>query len=173
MRVLRSSGVSDPKTHPARRALDAGERSALRQEMEAQVLSSHLFKSLDQDGREKLLDSCDVRRFAAGEVIMKQGEPGEEMYLILTGTVSVETEAAAGMVQLAELGRGACVGEVSVLTGCGRTATVTAITDVECATFQRPAIDHVLDEFPKVREVLNTMVEGRARDTIEKIISSS
>jgi CRP/FNR family transcriptional regulator, cyclic AMP receptor protein len=165
--------VSDPKTRPARRALEAGERIALREDMAKQVLASHLFKSLDEEGREKLLDSCDVRRFAPNDVIMKQDEPGEEMFLILTGTVSVETKAAAGTVQLAELGRGACVGEVSVLTGGGRTATVTALTDVECATFQRPSIDQVLDLYPKVRELLDKMVEGRARDTIEKIITSS
>jgi CRP-like cAMP-binding protein len=93
------------------------------------------------------------------------------MYLLMEGTVRVETRAPSGTVGLAELGRGACVGEVSVLTGAPRTATVTALTPVTAVTFARHRIHRLLDENPKVRAILETMVEGRARDTVEKILS--
>lgn len=141
--------------------------------MEEIVLRSHLFKSLDDAGREHLLESGFVMRFDAGDMILREGDRGETMYLVMEGTVRVETTSAtSNALQLADLGRGACVGEVSVLTGSPRTATVTALTPVTAVTFARHRILRVLDENPKVRAILEALVEGRARDTVEKIIAS-
>jgi len=92
------------------------------------------------------------------------------MYLILDGKVRVQTDTPSGPVQLAELGKSACVGEVSLLTGEPRTATVTAETDIDAVAFARHRIERVLADYPKVAELLQTLVERRARDTIEKII---
>jgi len=140
--------------------------------MEAIVTRSHLFKSLDDAGRQRLLESGFVMRFDAGDVILREGDRGETMYLLMEGQVRIETSAPNGTLQLAELGRGACVGEVSVLTGSPRTATVTAITPVTAVTFARHRILRLLDENPKVRALLDTLVEARARDTVEKLIGS-
>lgn len=140
--------------------------------MEAIVTRSHLFKSLDDAGRQRLLESGFVMRFDAGDVILREGDRGETMYLMMEGQVRIETSAPNGTLQLAELGRGACVGEVSVLTGSPRTATVTAITPVTAVTFARHRILRLLDENPKVRALLDTLVEARARDTVEKLIGS-
>lgn len=136
------------------------------------VLRSHLFKSLDEAGRQHLLESGFVMRYDAGDVILREGDPGDTMYVVMEGTVRVETRTPTGSLQLAELGRGACVGEVSVLTGGTRTATVTAMTPVTAATFARHRILRLLDAHPKVRALLDTLVEARARDTVEKLISS-
>lgn len=140
--------------------------------MEAIVVRSHLFKSLDDAGRVDLLQSGFVMRFDAGEVLIREGAPGETMHLVMDGTVRVETRGVTGTVQLAELGRGACVGEVSVLTGGPRTATVTALTPVTAVTFARHRILRILEAHPKVRAILETMIEGRARDTVDKILGS-
>lgn len=140
--------------------------------MEAIVGRSHLFKSLDDAGRQHLLESGFVMRFETGDVLISEGAPGDTMHVVMDGTVRVETRGASGTVQLAELGRGACVGEVSVLTGGPRTATVTAITPVTAVTFARHRIQRVLDEHPKVRAILEAMIEGRARDTVDKILGA-
>lgn len=140
--------------------------------MEAIVLRSHLFKSLDEAGRKDALQSAFVMRFDADDMILREGDPGETMFLVMEGTVRVETRTPSGSMQLAELGRGACVGEVSVLTGGPRTATVTAITDVTVATFARHRIQRLLDANPRVRAVLEQLVVGRAKDTVGKLIGS-
>jgi CRP-like cAMP-binding protein len=152
------------------RALDTEELAALDRDMEAIVLGSHLFKSLDLAARANLIAGGFVMKYAAGETILREGDPGDTMFIVMSGTVTVETRNAAGNVHLAELGRGACVGEVSVITGAARTATVTAVTDVTVATFARHRVQRILDESPKVRALLEQLVEGRARDTVEKII---
>ena len=70
---------------------------------------------------------------------------------------------------LATLQRGAFFGEVAMLTGMPRTATVTALTDTSVVRFDKANIDTVLARDPGALRLLNTMIEGRARDTLEKI----
>ncbi len=152
------------------RALTAAEQVALLDEMADIIQASHLFKSLDTDGRTEVLESGYVMTFHENDVVIKQGDVGEVMYLILRGKVAVETATPGGTVQLAELGHGACVGEVSVLSGQMRTATVTALEDVDAVAFHKHRIERVLEKFPRVREILESIVDARARDTIEKII---
>jgi CRP-like cAMP-binding protein len=152
--------------------LDRDEQAALERDMEEIVNRSHLFKSLDDAGRQDLLASGFVMRFDAGDTILREGDPGETMYLVMEGTVRIETRTSGASLHLAELGRGACVGEVSVLTGSPRTATVTAVTDVTAVTFARHRIARIVDAHPRVRAILDTLVEARARDTVEKLISS-
>ncbi len=169
---VRSSPVSyRPSVIPTGgRALSVDERIAIERDMEAIVLGSHLFKSLDLTQRANLIESAFVMMYDAGDVILREGDPGDTMFLVMEGTVRVETQGGAGNVHLAELGRGACVGEVSVLTGAPRTATVTAISDVTVATFARHRVTRLLDQSPKVRALLEQLVEGRANDTVAKII---
>lgn len=157
---------------PSGRALEQAERAALLADLEEMVVTSHLFKSLDPEGRSRLIESGYVLAFEPGDTIIRQGDEGSAMYLVLQGKVRVETAGVHGAVQLAELGRGACLGEVSVLTGSVRTATVVAITPVQVVTFESHRIDRVIDAYPRVRKLLEAMVEGRARDTVEKIIGS-
>ncbi len=134
------------------------------------IASSHLFKSLDDAGRQAVLESGYVQHFGAGDALMMQGNSGAVMFLVMNGKVRVETETPGGTVHLAELGRGACIGEVSVLTGSPRTATVTALEDVDAVGLAAHRVQRVLSAYPKVRALLENLVESRARDTIEKII---
>jgi len=157
---------------PGARQLDEEERLALIAEMAEIVGSSHLFKSLDEEGRQRILVSGFVCTFAEGEEILHQGDEGDEMYLVLNGRVRITAQTAGGKIHLAELGRDACIGEVSVLTGGPRTATVVALTKVDCVAFKRHRVERILADYPKVREVLEALIESRARDTIEKIVGA-
>ncbi len=158
---------------PAGRALQPQEREGLLADIEDIIESSHLFKSLGDQGRKELIESGYVVGYDAGQLILEQGQVGSVMYLVMSGSVSVETDRGAGTsIHLAELGRGACIGEVSVLTGSPRTASVKAIDDVKMIAFEKHRVQRVIDAYPKVRSLLETMIEGRARDTVEKLISS-
>jgi CRP-like cAMP-binding protein len=157
---------------PGTRRLDDSERRSLLDEMTEVVVSSHLFKSLDDAGRERLLTSGYVCSFDPDSMIIEQGTEGDLMFLVLDGKVRIDAMVSGGTLQLAELGRGACIGEVSVVGGGPRTATVRAASAVSCVAFPRHRIQEILDDYPKVRKVLQALVEGRARDTIEKIVKS-
>ena len=153
------------------RALTPAEREALLEDIADVIESSHLFKSLGDEGRREMIENGYVRSYEPGQVLMEEGQVGTVMFLILRGAVSVHADGGAGSaVHLAELGRGACVGEVSVLTGSPRTATVRAVDEAKVIAFEKHRIQRVIDAHPKVRALLETMIEGRARDTVEKLI---
>jgi len=154
------------------RVLSPDEVAALERDMAEIVAKSHLFKSLDEAARKELLESAFVMQYDAGEMLLREGDPGDTMFLVMEGTVRVHAHSPQREIQLAELGRGACIGEVSVLMGSPRTATVDAVTNVTCAVLARHRVERVLDAHPRVRELLETMVEGRARQTLERILGS-
>ena len=70
-----------------------------------------------------------IRKLAAGATLVEQGQPGDELFLLLDGVLSVEVDGKA----LAEVGPGAILGERALLEGGTRTATLRALTPVRVA----------------------------------------
>lgn len=136
------------------------------------VKGSFLFRSLDEAARRELVEQGVVMVFSAGRVILREGTPGADFFLIDRGVVEVTTTADGRPVPLATLQRGAFFGEVSMLTGMPRTATVTALTDVSAVRFDRADIDAVLDKKPAARKLLEAMIAGRAKDTADKVVKA-
>ena len=133
------------------------------------VFESHLFKSLDEEGRALLLQNARMVRFEANQAIVREGDPGDAFYLVKEGRVRVHTTCDGQQVHLAYLDDGGCFGEVALLSGRPRTATVVADSACTLLCFARQEIETVLDLYPKVRKLLEAMVLGRAKDTIEKL----
>ncbi len=79
-----------------------------------------------------------IRTLAEGELLTLQGEPGDELYLLLDGVLRVQVDGQ----RLADVGPGAVLGERAVLEGGRRTSTLAAVTPVRVAVAQASAIDH-------------------------------
>ncbi len=152
--------------------LDPSEMEMLMAELECLVAQSRLFHELDALGRERLIRCGYVVEFPAESMVLRQGDEGTTVFLILTGTVAVRVDSGQSRISLANLTRGACIGEVSMLTGSTRTATVMATEDVEALAFERHRIDRILVDYPGIRARLEALIEGRARDAIEKIVGN-
>lgn len=133
------------------------------------VRGSFLFRSLDEVSRHDLVDRGVVMVFPAGKEILIEGEAGDDFYLIDRGVVEVLTQIAGDSVALGTLQRGGFFGEVAMLSGQPRTATVKALTEVSLVRFDKKDIDEVLDRAPAARRLLQTMVAGRARSAAERI----
>lgn len=85
----------------------------------------------------------ELRRLRQGDHLTRQGEPGNELYLLLDGVLAVDVDGR----KLAELGPGAIIGERAILEGGTRTATLTAASDCRVAVAHADAIDkHRLQE---------------------------
>jgi CRP-like cAMP-binding protein len=134
------------------------------------IQNSYLFKSLDEAGQEKVMRAGKIFYFRAGEIIMREGEPGDMLYVIKNGVVDVFTTRDGKEFPLASLSHGACVGEVSLLTGTPRTATVRAKEPVTAIGIAQYDIMEILDQYPKVKKLLESIVRARAEDTIEKTL---
>ncbi len=96
------------------------------------ALERQLSTRLMQHGRKPT-----IRRLEAGAVLAEQGSPGDSLYLLLDGVLSVAVDGEA----LGELGPGAVLGERAVLEGGTRTATLTAVTPIRVAEAGSDAID--------------------------------
>ena len=99
--------------------------------------------------------------------------PRADFYLIDQGVAEVTTTTPDGApVVLATLQHGAFFGEVALLKGLPRTATVTALTELSLLRFDQADIEEVLGRNPGARRILEAMIEGRARDTVEKVVKA-
>jgi len=120
--------------------------------------------------REMELESHDE-----GSVIIAEGDPGSSMYLIVSGEVKVYTRGTGkggGSLYLAKLGDGDFFGEVSVLTGKPRTATITASQRTELLRLDKEKLDNALAKYPGIRKVLDDFYQRRAKHTVEAMIES-
>jgi cAMP-dependent protein kinase regulator len=137
------------------------------------VPNSPLFEMLDEAEREAIIREMELETHDEGSVILSEGEPGSSMYVIVTGEVKVFTRGSSGgSVYLARLGDGEFFGEVSVLTGKPRTATITASQRTELLRLDKEKLDSVLAGHPGVRKVLDQFYKKRAEHTVEAMIDS-
>ncbi len=90
-----------------------------------------IFAGLSQETLNALEGSASRRRILAGETLFRQGEAADEMFVVARGRLQVVIDGQDGETVLNELGPGAAVGELALLTGASRSASVHAIRDSE------------------------------------------
>lgn len=96
-----------------------------------------LFEGLDRGGLEEIGSRMRPRGFARGDVICREGEPGESLMLIRRGLAEVTVASSEGERRVARLRRGDVIGEMSLLTGEPRSATVRAVVPTETLELDR------------------------------------
>lgn len=129
-----------------------------------------LFLSLDESAREEVVKLARVVNYSRGDVIIQQGEEGEDIYLIRQGSVDVRTLEGGFIVELTTLGPGSLVGEVAEVSNVRRTATVVAAGQVEALRFPGPGLVAELRKYPAASDLLDQIVLKRAQDTIKKTL---
>lgn len=136
------------------------------------VPNSPLFEMLSPEEREAFVHEMEIETHDQGSVIINEGDPGTSMYVIASGEVKVYTRGRGGSVYLAQLGEGDFFGEVSVLTGKPRTATITASQRTELLRLDKAKLDGALSKYPGIRTVLDDFYKRRAEHTVEAMIES-
>ncbi len=87
-----------------------------------------LFEDLDESELQSLAHSMWERTFLAGEVVTTEGEPADGFFVVESGEADVTVQGQ----RRATLVAGDCYGEIALLTGSDRTATITATSDLHC-----------------------------------------
>jgi len=104
-----------------------------------------LLADLDDAQRRRLAEENRELLFAKGEAVVHQGDDGDCMFVVLDGAVEVTAaERDRGPVSLSRLGPGAVFGEVSLLTGAVRSATVTATEETRVLEISKRSLGHLL-----------------------------
>lgn len=97
----------------------------------------------------------------AGEVIVRSGDPGDAMYVIVDGTAAVHAPFEKGGRQLATLGAGEVFGELALLLNQPRSATVVAQTELDLMVLSRPTFETQRRQFPEITERLLVLIAER------------
>ncbi len=84
------------------------------------------------------------REYRAGDVLFREGERGEEMFVVQSGVVQILKRVGREQRPLASLGRGEFVGEMAILNDKPRTATAVVVEDAACLVIDRATLEHMI-----------------------------
>ncbi|HSD89112.1 MAG TPA: mechanosensitive ion channel family protein [Kofleriaceae bacterium] len=111
-----------------------------------------LFSGLSPELQRSLADQLVLQPFAGGEAVTREGEKDDGLFMIVEGDAIVRIGAGASEREVARLGAGQFFGEMSLMTGEARTATVIAATDLVCYRMNKHAFETVLRETPAIAD---------------------
>lgn len=150
------------KENEARRAALAAAEEARRVTMLRQV---DLFRSLTPDELVRLAAHLTHAPFVRGDVVTKQGDVAHWLYLIIGGECDVWRELERGeRKHIATLGAGQVFGEMGLMTGEPRKATVTARTDLNCYRLDKAGFRDLLASRPEFAREISTILLDRNAD---------
>ena len=121
-----------------------------------------LFAGLPHGLREALAQRTAVRRLASDEWLFREGDVGDAVYVVRAGRLEVVDEATGSV--LRELGRGDALGELALLTGATRTASVRARRSSDLIAVSRPDFEALLNESPALPLALSRTLAAQLRD---------
>jgi predicted RND superfamily exporter protein len=111
---------------------------------------SPLFMNLSRSEAKKVVLLGSIRSASQNEYIIRQGEIGEEMYMIITGKVKVTVDSEGKSKELGILKDGDIVGEMALVGGGTRSANVIALEDTELLKIDDRSLDRVRRRFPRI-----------------------
>jgi CRP/FNR family transcriptional regulator, cyclic AMP receptor protein len=123
-----------------------------------------LFRGMSDRSIEIIADIVRETSFPAGAALVKEGEPGESFMIIREGTATVDQ----GGRTLRELGAGDFLGEIALIDGGSRTATVTAAQPITALVIDRVGFSRLMNEFPVIRLDLVSALTQRLRQRSEE-----
>ncbi len=128
------------------------------------------FASLPDDILEIIQQHMKRRRFRKGDIIFREGAPGDSMYIIESGQVEVLSEGKEGEPDavFAHLGPGSFFGEMALLLGERRSATVRVVLDTELWELHKRDLDLILRRHPSIALLISRELSRRLRRTIHQ-----
>ncbi len=122
------------------------------EESKRALKNSHLFRDLHESHLDLVLMVCEELNYQAGEVIFRQDDPGDALYIIAQGQVEIilESQDAADAVELAVLEEPDTFGEAILIEQGMRSATARCRTDVSLVRLPRQRLIRLVDNYPEI-----------------------
>ena len=141
--------------------------AAVRRRLDGDVLlSAGSLSALAPDRRERLATGARREPLRAGDIVIGEGEPAETCFVLVSGEATVQRHGSV----VATLGPGSLIGEVALLTGEPRTATVSMVSDGEVLVIGRAALVEALrgddETLARVMRLMKSRIEARRRDCV-------
>ncbi len=130
-----------------------------------------LFSALSVDECQQVVKRMKRRDFPPNQIIVREGAPGNSMFFITAGLVEVRKKDVNTGIDflLTEMGPGQNFGEMSLLTGKPRTASVTAIQPTTCAVLEQADFHELFMLYPKIGLALTTILAERVEQASQQV----
>lgn len=123
-----------------------------------------LFHDLPDEDLAALADSVRVRRYRRGEVVFHQGDPGDALYILVSGRIKISSPSETGVEAiLATLQPGEFFGALALLDGAPRSASATAVDGTEVMILPRSTFRRLLNEHGAIRDHVLAALAGEVR----------
>lgn len=126
-----------------------------------------IFEPLDETELKSIADRLVYAPFSRGEIITRQGAEAHWLYMVVDGEVSVRVAVGGAEREVTTMGEGGVFGEMSLLTGETRSASVYAITDVDCWRLDQGAFKSVLMARPEIAQPIAALLAERQMELLE------
>lgn len=118
--------------------------------MSRSLANTGLFKTLDEETLRAVEAEAEWVQLPGGETLFRQGDPGDALFVLMSGRLRVFIENEDGkQIPMADLARGEAVGEMAMVSGEPRVATVRAIRDSELMRLSKDAFERVVETSPE------------------------
>ncbi|HEV2805356.1 MAG TPA: mechanosensitive ion channel family protein [Chthoniobacterales bacterium] len=144
--------------HVQRGAKRTGDAQA---EARAILRSEPLFNCMNDEQLQSVLQNSPIHHYGRGERVIREGDVGETMFVMLRGIAAVSIARNGTTVPVGTMRQGDCFGEFSLLTGEPRSATVRAENDCEVLEISKPIMAEVLRESPECLTALSELLAKR------------
>ena len=153
-------------------------KETLSQSIRQLLRDNPLFATLSDNQRQKMINMSSFCSYGPGEIIVKENEDGDSLFMLINGHVSIRKPSSPHeYAEIAQLQRGDIFGEMTVFTGTTRSATIQSISKVDLLEVSRQAIAELIDEEPDLIERFGQLISDRqaqlAKLTIKSVAPNS
>jgi serine phosphatase RsbU (regulator of sigma subunit) len=125
-----------------------------------------LFHDVPDEALEQLASSSEVVLYTPGESLIEQDEPGDALYLVIDGTVSIRRDG----LEITQRGAGECIGEMALIDDAPRSASVVAVRHTRAVRITRDEFWNMMEAYPSVARHLLRLLSARIRqDTLRQM----
>ena len=128
-----------------------------------------LFAKIEPSKLKLLAFTSEHLIFQPGELLCRQGDPGDTAYIILDGEADVLIDTPGGQISVAKLGKNDLVGEMAILIDIPRTATVKAIGPVVTLAISKDLFFRMVTEFPQMGVEIMRELAHRLENTTAQL----
>src|SRR5918995_601299 len=150
--------------------LRASDRCVRGRVVDEVLAQSGIFQGLSEEAVDPVASRLETITLPRGRVIFSEGEPGDSMYIVMTGKIKLSRRSPDGRENvLAVMGPSDQFGELSVFDPGPRTATATAVTDVKLARMPQSMLRPWIEAHPEIGEQLLRVLARRLRRTNDSV----
>jgi CRP-like cAMP-binding protein len=147
-------------------------QSTLKNKIIDMLSSLPFLEELNNKQLEVLAEAARLQKYTINEALVRQGEEGDSLFIIKSGEVTIYVHNGEQPIYVAERGAGDFFGEMSLLTGESRSASVIAKTETEVVTIDKEAFANVLTTDRMILELMLDALEKRRSVLLEKLASN-